>query len=411
MRQHRRAIRTEGVAEHTRIFAGADAPFQPRGPQGREQREFVMVDAHQHRNPCRPVGGESRNRVVWQRRRSGHRAGECVGVSEEVVPRRTLEAGRRHRAQTPRGGGRVTAARCDRVVHAPLLRQLHIGLRLARRALNDRRAEQSYRPRRDQVIAHRHSAGGFAGDGDLLRVTAECGDVVTDPAQRGLLVGQAVVADRAGRTERRVSQETQRTQPVVDRDDHDVASGRQPARVVNVAAAVDEPAAVDPHHHRTFLAVLSAGRSPDVECQAVFAGGFAHARLETGVLHALRPGLGGVQHARPARRRPRHLPSQWSHRRRGIRNVLEHRVIRGDLASYRPHRGAYDAGVQRSRIGRFGLARLDDRVLPARRYEQDRHQQDGPRSSATERSVRHGITAYGLPESSRRIIRYRGERV
>ena len=297
-----------------------------------------MVDADQHRNAGCAVGGESRDRTLRQRRRSGDRAGERVGVADEVVPGRTLEPGRRQRAQTPCGGGGIAAARRDRVIHALPLPERQVGLRLTRRALDDRRAEQPRRPGRDQVIAHRHAARGFAGDGDLLGVAAERGDVVADPAQRGLLVGQAVVADRAGRTERRVGQEAQRTQPVVDRDDDDVASGRQPARVIDVAAAVDEASAVDPHHHRALLVVLCARRSPDVERQAVFAGRLAHPRFESGVLHALRPGLGGVQHPRPPRRRPRQLPSQRPHRRCRIRNALEHsgnprRPCRGQIPS------------------------------------------------------------------------------
>ncbi len=253
-----------------------------------------------------------------------------------------------------------------------------------------------------EVIAHRHAARRLTGDGDLLRVTAECGDIVADPAQRGLLVGQAVVADRAGRPEQRVSQEAQRAQPVVDRDDHDVASGRQPARVIDVAAAIDEPAPVDPHHHRTFLAVLCTGRSPDVERQAVFARGLAHAWLESGVLHALRPSFGGVEHARPARRRPRQLPTQRPHRGCCIRNVLKHTVIRGDLTAHGPQSGAHDTTIQRARVSRFSLVWPGHGVLPARRHEQGRHQQDGPRSSATKRSDRHVMTAYGLPESGRR---------
>ena len=305
VRHYRATIGAEDVREHVRILGGPDPPAQPRVPQRREHRELVVVDAHQHRNPGRPTGGESRDRAVRQHRCPGDRARQCIGVADEVVPGRTVKGCRRQRTQTHCDGGGIAAARCGRVIDAVALPGCQVGLRLARRALDDCRPEQPCRTRRHQVIAHRHAARGFAGDGHLPRIAAERGDVVADPSQRGLLVGQPVVAHRAGRTERRVGQETERTQPVVDRDDNDVAPGGQPARVINVAAAVDEASPVNPHHHRALLVVLSAGRSPDIERQAVFAGRLPDPRIGSGVLHALRPGLGGVQHPRPSRRRPR----------------------------------------------------------------------------------------------------------
>ena len=70
---------------------------------------------------------------------------------------------------------------------------------------------------RDQVVAHRHAARGLARDGDLAGIAAEVGDVVAHPAQRRLLIGEAVVADVARRAERRMRQEAQRAEPVVER--------------------------------------------------------------------------------------------------------------------------------------------------------------------------------------------------
>ena len=90
------------------------------------------------------------------------------------------------------------------------------------------------------MIAHRHPARRLPCNRHLVRIAAECGDVVVHPAQCGLLVGQPVVADIARRAERRVREKSERAEPVVDRDDDDVAAARQPARVVDVAAAVDE---------------------------------------------------------------------------------------------------------------------------------------------------------------------------
>ena len=59
---------------------------------------------------------------------------------------------------------------------AAALPELKVGLRLTRRALNDRRAEQPGRPRRHQVIAHRHAARGFAGDRYFPGIATESGD-------------------------------------------------------------------------------------------------------------------------------------------------------------------------------------------------------------------------------------------
>ena len=210
VRQHRgAAVGAEDVGKHIWILAGADSPVQLGGPQGGEERELVVVDADQYRNPRRLVGGERRHRIVRQRRGSGHRAGERIGVAEEVVPGWTFEPGRRESTQTPCGGGGIATAGGDRVVGALPLPEGHLGLRLARRTLDDRCPEQSRRAGRDQMVADRHAARGFAGDRHLLRVAAECGDVVTNPAQCGLLIGQSVIAYRAGRAERRMSQEAQ----------------------------------------------------------------------------------------------------------------------------------------------------------------------------------------------------------
>ena len=123
------------------------------------------------------------------------------------------------------------------------------------------------------MVAHRHRAGRLPSDRDFRWVAAEFGDIVADPPQCGLLVGQSVVADVAVRAQRRMGQEPQGAQPVVDGDDDDVALGRHPTGVVDVGAAVEEAAAVNPHHHRLLARPAGAVRGPDVEVQAVLTGG------------------------------------------------------------------------------------------------------------------------------------------
>ena len=144
------------------------------------------------------------------------------------------------------------------------------------------------------------------------------------PSQRGLLIGQAVIADIARRAERRMREEAQRTQPVVDRHDDDVAAARQPAGVVDVAAAVDEPAAVNPHQNRSRLA--RRRWRPHIERQAVLAG-LAFVDVAVDVLDASWAGTGGITKPAPTGHRVRRLKAQRSHRRCGIRDSGEEAVI------------------------------------------------------------------------------------
>ena len=103
-----------------------------------------------------------------------------------------------------------------------------------RAALHDRPLEEPARAARDEVGEHRQAAGRLAGDRDVVRVAAELRDVALHPAQRRLLVHQAVVAGRAAgpRGERRVREEAERAEPVVDRDDDDAVRRELGAVVV-----------------------------------------------------------------------------------------------------------------------------------------------------------------------------------
>ena len=90
------------------------------------------------------------------------------------------------------------------------------------------------------------------------------------------------------------AREAERAEPIVDRDDDDVALIDQPCRVVVVALAGDQRAAVDPHHDRaqagsvvvvTIAAVVAAAavvavpvalvRGEHVEEQAILGGPLA----------------------------------------------------------------------------------------------------------------------------------------
>src|SRR5690606_41241384 len=90
------------------------------------------------------------------------------------------------------------------------------------------------------------TAGGFTEDGHVIRVAAETGDVVLDPAQGFLLVHQPKVA--AIMLKPRVGKEAQQTQTEAQGDDEDNL-GYQAGRVILTAAAADsERAVMHPHH-------------------------------------------------------------------------------------------------------------------------------------------------------------------
>src|SRR5215472_205708 len=120
---------------------------------------------------------------------------------------------------------------------------------------------------RDHLGQHRQAAGRLARDGHVVRIAAEARDVALDPAQCRLLVHQPVVAGRAARPggERRVGEEAERAEAVVDR--HDDGAGRRELGAVIVAGSVlDETSAVDPHQHGpAALIVTTYRRGVDVQ--------------------------------------------------------------------------------------------------------------------------------------------------
>ena len=123
-------------------------------------------------------------------------------------------------------------------------------------------------------------------------------------------------------------QEPERAEPVVERDDHDVALLRERGAVVPrcVTGSEHERAAVDPHHHRS-LGVVARGR-PHVEIEAVLAGDrfrpAEHRVHRERALRALRRELGRVAHTVPRVLALRCHPAPRADRRRRVRDSLEH---------------------------------------------------------------------------------------
>jgi len=144
-------------------------------------------------------------------------------------------------------------------------------------ALRDRPPEQARRQRAGQQRGDRPGPGRLAEDGDLVRVTAEGGDVVADPLQRGHLVEQAAVGGRPLELGEPLD-----ACAVVEGDHHQIALAREAAAVVagGVGRSHLVGATVDPHHDRPAGGRVGR-RRPDVEGQPVVVG-----RLRSGPVGA-----------------------------------------------------------------------------------------------------------------------------
>ena len=306
-----------------------------------EEGELVGGGADQHRHPrCAPLGGH-RRRGNRQSRGPCHRPGQDVGADLDVR-RSVLKTVSGKREQTlPRRGGVVASLPC-RVIDTDLFGRRKNGLSLTGAALHNGCPEKPIGLRCDEVVADRDGTGRFSGDGDLRRVATEADDVVANPPQCRLLVGQAVVALVAIGAQRRVCQKAQRPESVIDGDDDDISAGGQPPCVVDVGTAVEESAAVEPHHHRPRRVRRCAPGCPDRQVQAVLTGRESVVRIDASVLNAAQTWFGGIPHRVPRHWRHRRLPAQCALRRGRVRDALEDPQPGFDDAAHRPGGGVHD---------------------------------------------------------------------
>ena len=135
--------------------------------------------------------------------------------------------------------------------------------------------EQPFRRGRAEQRRRLRSAARLPEDHHARRIAAERADVVADPLERRDHVHDAADAGRSkflGSADRREMRIAEARQPMIDRDDHDVAEQRELAAVVHraVAGAGRPAAAVERHQHGALRVVVDAG-CPDVEREAVFA--------------------------------------------------------------------------------------------------------------------------------------------
>jgi len=142
---------------------------------------------------------------------------------------------------------------------------------MGRSALQDRLVEEAPRRGHAEQRADTHRASGLAEDRDILGISAERVDVVAHPLEGGDLVSDPDIRGRAIVPVAKGSpiEEAEHTQPVVDRDNHDVASIGHSSAVIERgrSRSEDECTAVNPDENGTTRVVTS--RRPDVQVEAV----------------------------------------------------------------------------------------------------------------------------------------------
>jgi hypothetical protein len=172
----------------------------------------------------------------------------------------------------------------------------------------------------------------LASERHVVLIAAEVTDILLHPAERCLLVEDAVVGEGVALgIYRRMRHESKQTQAVVDGDYDKVASCGKVGAVIGVACAVEVSSSVDPDEDRKQLVRRRMNvRAVDVEIQAVFVGVRRTCkRAKGGYLQADVPELRCVPHTSPRYRWLRRFPAKIADRRGGIRNSpeLRHAVL------------------------------------------------------------------------------------
>src|SRR5690348_3505307 len=120
---------------------------------------------------------------------------------------------------------------------------------------------------------YRDPPGRLAANRDVAGIAAESGDIALDPFERGDLVHDGIVGERAGRLlgcQSGVREEAEPSEAVVETDECDTLP-RELAAVIHRwrAAAIDESAAIDPDKNRQ-LALRGFRGQPHVRIEAIF---------------------------------------------------------------------------------------------------------------------------------------------
>ena len=226
------------------------------------------------------------------------------------------------------------------------LHQLQRGTALDRCSM-----EEPLRGRHRKQCRNLPATARLAKHHHVARVAAKLCDVVAHPFERKDDVEHAGVAGAGKVRPARVFErgESQHVEPMIDRDDHDVAASREVGAFGDRrrSRTSGEASAMTPEHHRA-LAAITNRRRPHVENEAVFA-----LRRKAGccdcsrrcvapntrlALRCTRPVVDRVAHAGPLRRSDRGHEPVLARGTGAVRNPLEDldsRSLRSPHASVR----------------------------------------------------------------------------
>ena len=176
----------------------------------------------------------------------------------------------------------------------------------------------------------RERTAGLARQGNTARIPAERRRIGGDPPQGRHLVSEPDVRITNTR------QEAQRTQPVVDRDPHDIAIASESVSSVErqVPGTSQEPAAVNPDQHRAAKVVDT--RCPHIERQAILIEGRLPMSRPAAILPAARAGAPKARNAPRRARRPSPDAAEQPSSERGLQ-VRRRRAHRGRRTAHPRH--------------------------------------------------------------------------
>ena len=176
--------------------------------------------------------------------------------------------------------------------------------------------------------ADRKRSGAFAENGDVPRISAECGDIVVHPLKSGELIEQAIVAGGVMSGLCRqfwMHEKTEDAEAVVHRYDNDALL----REIVTVLArlrggAGHEASTINPNHDGEFRIDMFVG-NPDIQGEAVLAAAriMKHHVTEDVSLQAVGTEFRCLLHAGPLRGGNRRLPAQIADRWRGVPHAEE----------------------------------------------------------------------------------------
>ena len=229
---------------------------RPLGSPEPEKCQLVPIRADEQIDACSRAPSHRFERVPWKEdtvddRKKRQRDHAWIGPSLRDLFGGCQQCSEGNRFQRLSSARRDSQRRGETICDAlGMVDRVHMHAA----ALHDGPVEQSGRRRRTHQGRETEAAGGLTEQRDVAGVTPELRNVVAHPPQRRNLIVEPPVPDVTVRVvQPSMSQKPERTQPVVDGDDNDVAIADEVFAPIEEDRATSrrESAAVDPHHDRT----------------------------------------------------------------------------------------------------------------------------------------------------------------